>query len=64
MINRSILGWVVLLAFSLVLLVLNTFLLIAHPTVGLGHTIFGLIFGTILVAGTTANLMGKFYEDG
>ena len=64
MVNRSILGWVVLLTFSLFLLVMNTFLLIAYPTVGTFHSIFGVVLGSILVVGTTANLMGIFYANG
>lgn len=62
--NRKIVGWIVMLGLSASVLGVNLYLLIAHPTVGLGHTIFGLIFGTILVVGTTANLMGKFYDNG
>lgn len=64
MVNRSILGWVVLLAFSVFLFVLNTFLLIAYPTVGAFHSIFGVVLGSTLVVGTTANLMGIFYANG
>ena len=64
MVNRSILGCVVLLAFSLFLFVLNTFLLIAYPTVGTFHSIFGVVLGSTLVVGTTANLMGIFYANG
>ena len=63
-VNRSILGWVVLLSLSLFLLFMNTFLLIVYPTVGTFHSIFGVVFGSILVVGTTANLMGIFYDNG
>lgn len=60
---RSILGWIILAFFSYALLGVNLFLLIVYPTVGTLHSIVGVALGSIMVVGTTANLMGKIYED-
>lgn len=60
---RSMFGWVVLTLMSFSLFFSNVYLLIAFPTVGLFHSIFGAVLGFILVVGSTANLMGYFYDD-
>lgn len=63
MLVRSMMGWVVLTLTSFSLFFANVYLLIAFPTVGLFHSIFGAVLGFILVVGSTANLMGYFYDD-
>lgn len=63
MIFRSLVGWMFLSFMSLWTLFANVYWLIAYPTVGLLHSIFGAVLGIILVVGTTANVMGYFYEE-
>lgn len=61
--SREILGWIAMAVVSYSLFGLNLYLLIVLPMVGIEHSIVGVVLGTFLVVGSTANLMGKFYED-
>ncbi len=62
--TQGMFGWMAMCFMSYGLFGLNAFLLIVYPTVGLLHSIVGTVLGIIMVVGSTANLMGYFYEDG
>lgn len=63
MLTRAMIGWAVMSFCAFCLFAANCFLMIRFPKVDTTDTIIGLVISTIMVVGTTANLMGYFYEE-